>query len=108
MIKDVQESSLTEIQSNLTLHVAYRPYIECPPSRGDTARCSPRYFLSHNPFEVFDDESLKFSVMKIEEVVIKFEETVIKTSKRMTAIEARFPDLKFSVIKFEVFSEGLY
>lgn len=46
--------------------------------------------------------------MKIEEVVIKFEETVIKTSQRMTAIEARFPDLKFSVMKIEVFSEGLY
>ena len=46
--------------------------------------------------------------MKIEEVVIKFEETVIKTSKRMTAIEAHFPDLKFSVMKIEVFSEGLY
>jgi len=50
---------------------------------------------------------LKFSVMKIEEVVIKFEETVIKTSKRMTAIEDHFPDLKFSVMKIEVFSEGL-
>lgn len=46
--------------------------------------------------------------MKIEEVVIKFEETVIKTSQRMTAIEAHFPDLKFSVMKIEVFSEGLY
>ena len=46
--------------------------------------------------------------MKIEEVVIKFEETVIKTSKRMTAIEDHFPDLKFSVMKIEVFSEGLY
>ncbi len=46
--------------------------------------------------------------MKIEEVVIKFEESVIKTSQRMTAIEAHFPDLKFSVMKIEVFSEGLY
>ena len=46
--------------------------------------------------------------MKIEEVVIKFEETVIKTSKRLTAVEACFPDLKFSVMKIEVFSEGLY
>ena len=45
MIKNVQESLLTEIQPNLTLDTAYRPYIECPPSRGDTARCSPRYFL---------------------------------------------------------------
>ncbi len=25
---------------------AYRPYIECPPSRGDAARCSPRFCLS--------------------------------------------------------------
>jgi hypothetical protein len=47
-------------------------------------------------------------VIKFEEVVIKFEETVIKTSQRMTAIEAHFPDLKFSVMKIEVFSEGLY
>jgi hypothetical protein len=38
---------------------------------------------------------------------MKIEEVVIKTSKRMTAIEARFPDLKFSVMKIEVFSEGL-
>ena len=47
-------------------------------------------------------------MIKFEEVVIKFEETVIKTSQRMTAIEAHFPDLKFSVMKIEVFSEGLY
>ena len=46
-------------------------------------------------------------MIKFEEVVIKFEETVIKTSQRMTAIEAHFPDLKFSVMKIEVFSEGL-
>ena len=49
MIKNLQESSLTEILPNLTLNAAYRPYIECPPIRGDTARCSPRfiYKLQH-------------------------------------------------------------
>lgn len=46
-------------------------------------------------------------MIKFEEVVIKFEEKVIKTSKRLTAVEACFPDLKFSVMKIEVFSEGL-
>ena len=46
MIKNLQESSLTEIQPNLTLNTAYRPYIECPPSSGDAARHSPLYFFA--------------------------------------------------------------
>jgi len=45
MIKNLQESLLTEILPHLTSNTAYRPYIECPPSRGDTARCSPRYLF---------------------------------------------------------------
>ena len=49
MIKNLQESLLTEILPNLTLNTAYRPYIECPPNRGDTARCSPRYFFDLQP-----------------------------------------------------------
>jgi len=27
-----------------TLQAAYRPYIECPPIRGNTARWFPRFF----------------------------------------------------------------
>jgi len=52
------------------LHVAYRPYIECPPSRGDTARCSPRNFFILQP----EPNELPFA-----ETVIRFAETVIKT-----------------------------
>jgi len=36
---------LTEIRHKLTLQAAYRPYIECPPIRGNAARCFPRFLL---------------------------------------------------------------
>jgi hypothetical protein len=35
---------LTEIGHKKILQAAYRPYIECPPIRGNTARCLPRFF----------------------------------------------------------------
>ncbi|MCK9557385.1 MAG: hypothetical protein M0R50_05015 [Candidatus Cloacimonetes bacterium] len=44
-----QISFLTKIQAMHFMFLAYRPYIECPPNRGDTARCSPRFlFITRN------------------------------------------------------------
>jgi len=67
---------LTESVCYQKIQTAYRPYIECPPRHGDTARCFPRFSLPGSLIDLWIDSWIASD--RFAKTVIRFAEMVIR------------------------------